>query len=51
MEIIKEEKDFRLEAYQMKDGGVDYYIIDLLRNTHSFVIRSLEEALEKFKTA
>lgn len=51
MKVLKEKKGFRLEAYQMKDGGVDYYIINLLHNTHGFVIRSLKEALEEFKTA
>jgi hypothetical protein len=51
MEVLKEKKGFRLEAYQMKDGGVDYYIINSLHNTYSFVIRSLDKALEEFRAA
>jgi hypothetical protein len=45
MEVLKEKKGFRLEAYQMKD------VINSLHNTYSFVIRSLDKALEEFRAA
>ena len=47
--IIKEQNNFRLEAYPQHNSKTDYYITNPIKKTWSISIRCKDDAFTKFK--
>lgn len=47
--IIKEQNNFRLEAYLQNSGNIDYYIVNPINKTWSVCINSKSDALSEFE--